>query len=139
MSKDPIFSKPTEETDAAPAPVRKRARNPNTYGLQRQYMDYALEQPRGLSKEFPSYGHAFSFQMGCYGVRKQDRAANRKIHPVGHPNHGRSIYDELIVSIEPTDPNETLTKSWPGPAILFILKKEDYLKELAADPTIRSL
>lgn len=62
-------------------------------------MDRALEDEQGVRVKFRTFGEATFFRMRCHQARAINRRMNKELHEVGHPMHGGSIYDRLILRI----------------------------------------
>lgn len=66
----------------------------------RDRLDQALANPEGVTLHFQTAYDAMRFRMRAYAERRKDMAANRKIHPKGHPLWGTTPYDNLTFRIE---------------------------------------
>lgn len=82
----------------------------------------ALAAPKGhrVPVTFPDRQTAIGFRFRCNAWRAAIRKRNRQIYPLGHPMHGASCYDSIMLSLHPTDPtlyaiNPTATILNPEP------------------------
>jgi len=60
-------------------------------------MDAALADPRGARIKTPDAGH---LRMRMHQGRNLDRKENAQTYEEGHPLHGRSIYDKLVLRVK---------------------------------------
>jgi len=61
----------------------------------REYMDKALESPKGLKLTCTSAGMAKHQQVRFHRARRLDRQASLKIFEPSDPQYGKSVYDGL--------------------------------------------
>lgn len=67
----------------------------------------ALEDTKGARFQVNGgdiYGDAYHFRLRMHQARSIDRKDNRALHPdPGHPLHGRSLLDPLVIQIKGPD------------------------------------
>ena len=86
-------------------------------------MERALESSKGIRMRFPDEGKATYYRMRCHNARAIRRAENAKTYERGHPMHGTSIFDILVLQIR----YDAEGNSW----IYFI--KNEFKPELVED------
>jgi len=64
-----------------------------------ELMDKAIADPKGIKVKFAAGEDAWHFRIRLHTARKIDRIDNKDIYDVGHPMHGRSVYDQLTMRI----------------------------------------
>lgn len=63
-----------------------------------EYLDQALEAENGIRVRVNGdYGQAVQMSMRFQQARVLHRNQNKKLYEAGHPMHGNSIYDALII------------------------------------------
>lgn len=65
-------------------------------------LDQALASASGTRVQLPSSNDAVNYRVRLHYARKLDRDDSKKRHPPDHPDHGKSDYDRLIVTIDDT-------------------------------------
>jgi len=78
-----------------------------SYGDCYDLMDKALADQKGIRIKFTSWGDALHFRLRLHTARRIDRKDNLDIYPGGHPMHGKSPYDPLIMRIKSTADDTT--------------------------------
>lgn len=63
-------------------------------------MDRALSNKKGIRVRAKDFNHANNLRMRIHAARTIDRMDNLKDYEDGHPLHGRSAYDPLMVRID---------------------------------------
>jgi len=63
------------------------------------FMDRALEDPKGARASFGDRGSAMHFRVRLHTARRYDREANKEVYSPGDPMYGISEYDKLTASI----------------------------------------
>jgi hypothetical protein len=69
------------------------------YEAQMQFMELAMDQPRGSRMYFTDYQKAEMFRFRCHQARKLHRKENESVHEPGEMLHGKSEYDILQFTI----------------------------------------
>lgn len=77
----------------------------------------ALETPKGIKINCPSYGAAINLRSRFNYHRKMSRKQNAEIYPSGHYMHGHSLYDVLVLRVP--------HKFAPDAATLYIEHRSD--------------
>lgn len=73
----------------------------------REAFDRALAAPHGICLVCENRAIAVTLRARFHYFRKIDRNQNKKTYEPGHPMHGNSSYDPLILRIpQPGNPNE---------------------------------
>lgn len=62
-------------------------------------MEKAHEYKEGVRVKFSDANGAGNFRMRMHKARALDRAANAELYQQGHKLHGRSVYDDLFLTI----------------------------------------
>lgn len=71
-------------------------------------LDRALASARGIRLSFTSEGAARHFRTRLHTARRLDREANAETYEEGHPLHGTSQYDPLVVKLHLANGESTL-------------------------------
>lgn len=80
----------------------------------RDVLDRALVADRGIRVPTASRGHAVNLRQRLYTLRTADRETSMKVYPEGSPLHGRSAYDELVITLEkPEECNLLIRRGTP--------------------------
>lgn len=66
-------------------------------------LDTALERTHGARIAQPSESDCIFLRMRIHQARKIERDENAKTYERGHPMHGRSMYDRLVVRVREED------------------------------------
>lgn len=69
-------------------------------------MDAALADAKGIAIRLGTRSAADMFRMRCHYARALDRKANAETYDKGHPRHGVSEYDRLILRIREGEAGE---------------------------------
>lgn len=67
------------------------------------FLDKAMADAVGARRRMDDYSSANYFRMRCHQARKINREDNAATYPKEHHMHGRSAYDELMVTIVADD------------------------------------
>jgi len=62
-------------------------------------LDKAIEDDLGVRVKFETSEEATHFRLRCHNARKLMRQMNTKIYQDGHPMHGASPYDHLVIKV----------------------------------------
>jgi hypothetical protein len=74
----------------------------------REVFNKALEAQKGLRVPCTSRGSAIALRSRFHYFRMLDREDSKTIYPAGHPLHGRTVYDRLVLRVAPKGaPDET--------------------------------
>lgn len=65
----------------------------------RAHYEHALDSPKGIVLSYPTPKDAESARMRFYTLARMDRKASLDIYPAGHDDRGRSVYDNIVISI----------------------------------------
>ena len=79
----------------------------------RKTLDRALEARAGVKVNFASFGQAVHFRQRAYKFRSLHQEAMRKAYPESDARYGQSVYDALMIRIEP-----------PKGGTVFVRKRE---------------
>lgn len=69
-----------------------------SYNDVRAVCDRALANGRGLNITCNDLSEAHSLRFRIYAMRNLDRAANSRTYAADHPMHGKSVYDQLMLT-----------------------------------------
>jgi hypothetical protein len=64
-----------------------------------EVLDRALESDTGVRAMMDDKGAAIHYRMRLHYARKLDRERSTEAHPTDHPDYGKSVYDNLVVSV----------------------------------------
>lgn len=67
------------------------------------FLDKAMADAVGARRRMDDYSSANYFRMRCHQARKINREDNAQTYPKKHHMHGRSAYDELMVTLSEDD------------------------------------
>lgn len=65
--------------------------------------DRAFESPTGIRVPVADDSVGYKMTLHMHQARKLDRQENLKVYPLGHPMHGCSQYDKLMVRLVRND------------------------------------
>lgn len=66
-----------------------------------ELLDRALEATTGVRAKARDQGEAYQFKTRLHQARKLSRLQAMQVHPdPSHPEHGKSVYDDLVVSLK---------------------------------------
>lgn len=71
------------------------------FGDVQEVLDRAIAAPKGIRIPLPTRRAAIELRSRANYYRKLDRDTNSKSYPEGHPMHGSSAYDGLVLRIPP--------------------------------------
>jgi hypothetical protein len=69
----------------------------------RKLFEAAMADPKGARAILGEESACINMRTRMHYFRKLDREANERTYPMGHPQHGTSIYDTLVVRILPDE------------------------------------
>jgi hypothetical protein len=75
---------------------------PNSLGAYRDCQDLferAIADPKGIRACLGTYDACFQKRQRMHYYRTLDRNANAQVYTLGHPMHGASAYDDLMLQI----------------------------------------
>ena len=72
-----------------------------SYDDVRAFMDRALDSERGVRIPVKDRNRAIHLRQRSYALRKLDRDISREVYPDEDKRHGRSVYDCLVITIDP--------------------------------------
>jgi hypothetical protein len=64
-----------------------------------ELMDKAVADQKGIRIKFATTEEAGYFRIRLHTARRIDRTDNVETYPIGHPMHGKSVYDPLTMRI----------------------------------------
>jgi hypothetical protein len=65
-----------------------------------EFLELALDAPNGKRIAFTTSADAEYWRMRCNQFRSIDRQDNKSIHEIGMPLHGKSVYDEITMTLK---------------------------------------
>ena len=71
----------------------------------RDIFERATLDPKGARAKAGTYEAAIGLRTRLHYYRTLDRRANADIYDLGHPMHGRSLYDSFLVELIPDEDN----------------------------------
>lgn len=72
----------------------------------RTLFDAAMADPKGARANLGTNDTCLNMRTRMHYFRTLDRKANAETYPVGHPMHGVSTYDDLVIQIFPDEDDE---------------------------------
>jgi len=78
-----------------------------SYADCREIMDRALEDSEGIRVKQPGIDEATYMRMRLHQARSIDRRDNSDTYERGHPLHGASVYDPLVIRIKTDSDGQT--------------------------------
>jgi hypothetical protein len=69
----------------------------------RKLFEAAMADPKGARAQLGEESACINMRTRMHYFRKLDREANEKTYTPGHPQHGTSVYDTLVVRILPDE------------------------------------
>lgn len=72
-------------------------RNTTSYPDIIEVFDRALDSPKGLRMKFATSSEATRWRGRANSFRMRDRQESERLYPPSEPQHGKSVYDPLMV------------------------------------------
>lgn len=83
-----------------------------SYTAEYDLMKRAVEAKTGVRTPFDSRAAAYTYRLRLNRARQLERRLNREAFPEGTKMHGASIYDELVFTVEVSDPGTESELFW---------------------------